>query len=133
MPIPWLTVLKSVPWIEVIRNAPKVVDAARRFWVTVRAERRPEQATLTPPVRPQEGTGGEHAVLRARVDALEGELEAVREQVMTSAELIRQLAEQNSGLIARVERNRRRMVWLAIASAISLVVAIAAIWVARRI
>jgi hypothetical protein len=128
-----MTVLKSVPWIEVIRNAPQVADAARRFWVTVRSERRPEQATLTPSVRLQAGPGGEHAVLRARVDALGGELKALHEQVMTSAELIRQLAEQNAGLIARVERNRRRTIWLAIATGISLAVAIAAFWLARAI
>ncbi len=131
MPIPWLTVLKSIPWIEVIRNAPQVAEAARRFWLTVRAERRPGPATVTPAVRSPSAIGSEHAVLRARLDALEGELKALHEQVLASSELIKELAEQNSGLVARVELHRRRAVWLALASMLSLAAAIVALWFAR--
>lgn len=127
MPIPWMTVLKSVPWIDVIRNAPQVVDAARRLWQSTRSDERARAAAPRAAVGPPTAAGGEHAVLRARVDALEGELRTLHEQVLASSELIRQLAEQQAGLVARVELNRRRTIRLAIAVAVSAAIAIAAL------
>lgn len=128
MPIPWMTVLKSIPWVEVIRNAPKVVDAARRLWTSVRSGRgASEVATVSPPT-PSAGDG---TVLRARLDAIEAELRELNEQGRATADLIKQLAEQNAGLVSRVELNRRRTVWLALTSGLSLAIALAAIWMAR--
>ncbi len=131
MPIPWLTVLKSVPWIEVIRNAPQVAEAARRLWLTIRSEPRADASALTPAMRPPSPTASEHAVLRARVDALTGEVKALHEQVVASSELIKQLAEQQAGLVARVELNRRRTIVLAVTTVIGFAAAVTAIWLSR--
>jgi hypothetical protein len=134
MPIPWMTVLKSVPWVEVIRNAPKVADAARKLWTTVRSDQAAARVGATTAASAGTvvagGSVSENVVLRARLDATEAELRELHEQVLASSELIKELAEQNAGLVARAELNRRRTLWLAVATVVSLVVAGAALWAA---
>jgi len=96
-----LTVLSNIPWGQVVDNAPKLAEGAARLWNAVRRKKGDADAGGSP-----------LETLQARVAALE-------EQVQASSELIKALAEQNARLVQTVERERRRLTRLAIASAAS--------------
>jgi hypothetical protein len=139
MAIPWLTVLKIVPWNDVIRNAPQLADTARKLWDASRSGKagkaspgRASGAAEIPATAGEPATlAAQNAALRARLEISEFELQELQQRVLASSALLNQLAEQNTSLIARVELNRRRTVWLAIASIISLLCAVTAIVLAR--
>lgn len=120
MPIPWLVMLQSVPWTDVIRNAPKVADAAKKLWSTVSG--RPDQTSVNSPF-PDEPPKSQPG-LEARVAALQETVSDLHNQMLASSELIKVLAEQNAQLIARIETNRVRMLWLSIAGGVTSVIAI---------
>lgn len=119
MAIGWLTVLKMVPWTDVISNAPVVAEGAKKLWKAV-AKKAPETAadagfvpgsasdTLDPPSL---------ASLQMQLTATEAAVADLRQQMLASSELIKELAEQNTQLIKRVETNRTRLVWLALFTA----------------
>jgi hypothetical protein len=108
MPISWLTVLQAVPWSEVIRNAPKVADGAKKLWSSVAGQ--PVQTAVGGGTSTQSPGDGSRDGLQARVDSLESTVAELHEQLLSSAELIKQLAEQNTLLVQRVEANRVRSV-----------------------
>jgi hypothetical protein len=108
MPISWLTVLQAVPWSEVIRNAPKVADGAKKLWSSVAGQ--PAQTTVGGGASAQSRGDGSLEGLQARVDSLESTVSELHDQLLSSAELIKQLAEQNTLLVQRVEANRVRSV-----------------------
>lgn len=137
MPIPWITVLKAVPWGDVISNAPVVVDGARKLWNTV-GRKVGRDAEASAPAAPPGGeasaapaapwdTATELARLQARLHANDTRLEALHDQMITSSELIKALAEQNGQLIARIDTMRRRGAWLAVGLVVTLVVALIAL------
>jgi hypothetical protein len=135
MAIPWLTVLKIVPWNDVIRNAPQLAEAARKLWDASRAGKTgqpvpapPAGGTVDAATADEPGTlAAQNAALRARLETSEFELQELQQRVLASSALLNQLAEQNTSLIARVELNRRRTVWLASATVVSLLVALSAL------
>jgi hypothetical protein len=49
--------------------------------------------------------------------ATEAAVADLRQQMLASSELIKELAEQNTQLIKRVETNRKRLLWLAVFTA----------------
>jgi hypothetical protein len=131
MAVGWLTVLQSVPWSDVIANAPKVAEGARKLWNTV-ARKQPADAqagvaSSSTPARP-----GDAAALQAQVSALEATVSELHGQMLASSELIKTLADQNTQLIARIEANRRRTLWLSVAVAVLAVVAIGALLLAAQ-
>lgn len=132
MPIAWLTVLKAVPWGDVISNAPVVVDGARKLWNTVgRKAGRDAEAPATTPSGPAAQAPLDPATalvqLQSRMDANDARLEALHDQMVTSSELIKALAEQNGQLIARIDTMRRRAAWLAVGLVVAIVVALIAL------
>jgi hypothetical protein len=106
MAISWLTVLQAVPWSDVIRNAPRVAEGAKKLWSTVGRKR-------------GRGSGAVIAERSSDPDLRLAELEAavteLHAQMQASAELIKELAEQNAQLVRRIESNRRRTIVLALA------------------
>lgn len=126
MAIPWIAVLSQVPWADVIDNAPKVADGARKLWTMV--VRRPAADAAD---------DSSHSTLQARTPAmldkrivtLEVQIAGLDAQMIASAELIKALAEQNAQLIARVERNRTHLLWLAVAALVTALAAVAALLV----
>lgn len=112
MAIGWLAVLQSVPWTEVVRNAPKVAEGAKKLWSTI-ARKGPAPgvaATAAPSaLMPEAQVIARH---EASLKALESVTADLREQMLASTELIKALAEQNTQLVARIEANRVRVLWL---------------------
>ena len=118
MGISWLTVLQAVPWSDVIRNAPKVADGAKKLWSSV-AGQQGQDASGEHGIAHEKGATSAEA-LQLRVDSLEATVSDLHGQLLTSAELIRELAEQNTRLVERVELNRVRavrMTWALVAVA----------------
>jgi hypothetical protein len=112
MAIGWLTVLKMVPWGDVIENAPKVATGAKKLWDTVGKKRAPQAPAATgtavanlPPDAP---------ALQAQIAELQLAMADLHQQMLQSSELIESLAVQNTQLIARIELNRKRLLWLAV-------------------
>ena len=111
----WMTVLKLVPWTEVIKNAPGVADGAKSLWDSVGRKpgavpdgvRGPDAAQ-----RALEADAPLAAVLQARLDDADAAIATLHEQMQASSTLIKALADQNTELVARVELNRRRVLWL---------------------
>ena len=125
MPISWLTVLQAVPWSDVIRNAPKVADGAKKLWSTVAGQPAQVPVDAGTPARSREDRSPE--VLQARIDALDATVADLHGQLLASAELIRELAEQNTQMVRRVELNRVRAVRLTWALAVVALVAVAGV------
>jgi len=120
MALGWLTVLQSVPWSDVIANAPKVAEGAKKLWGAMRKTPPGAQAsTATPPSD------------AARIAALEAGMADLNRQLLESAAIITSLAEQNTQLVQRIEANRRRLVWLAVLSCLSMVLAVVAMLIVR--
>jgi predicted RNase H-like nuclease (RuvC/YqgF family) len=123
MPIPWVTVLQAVPWSEVIRNAPKVAEGAKKLWNTVgkkQAEPAVTEASENLVVTPERKTDE----LQARVETLEETIEDLHGQMLAASQLIKELAEQNTQLIRRIETNRVHMIWLTITTSLTAVAAV---------
>lgn len=113
MAIGWLTVLQSVPWGEVVNNAPKVAAGAKKLWSVVgkKTPSTPGSAVETPVSR-SSGVQGPSA-LQSRIDELEAAVADMQGQMLVSSAVIKELAEQNTQLILRIETLRKRLGWLA--------------------
>jgi hypothetical protein len=115
MALGWLVILQSVPWAEVIKNAPKVAGAAKKLWNAVTKKSSPGAGSHS------SAEAGDHSSLRnmpgidARVNALEAEMADLKNQMVASTELIKELAEQNTQLVRRVEIHRVRLKWIIVA------------------
>ena len=113
MAIGWLTVLQSVPWGDVVNNAPKVAAGAKKLWSVVGKKAAPEarSAVESEVSRSPEAQGA--SALQLRLDELEAALADMQGQMVASSGLIKELAEQNTQLILRIETLRKRLGWLA--------------------
>ena len=129
-----ITVLSNIPWGQVIDAAPRLAEGAGRLGEAAKNLRKSKSAppdaaapsTANPPTDAEQ--------LKARVCELEGTVQELREQMQASAEVIKDLANQNSLLVQRVEISRSRLVRLAIACAACLLALAAAtvhLWFAR--
>ncbi len=119
MAIGWLTVLKMVPWTDVISNAPVVAEGAKKLWKAV-AKKAPATAADTgfePGSASDSLDPPSLTSLQMQLTATEAAVADLRQQMLASSELIKELAEQNTQLIKRVETNRARLVWLAVFTA----------------
>lgn len=118
MAVPWLLVLKSVPWSTVIKSAPMVAEGAKKLWNSVGRNEAQEVTPVwldEPPTAP----GGDRvATLQTRLYATQGAVKDLHQQMQASAELIKQLADQNALLIAGIEQNRVRLKWLTVVTVV---------------
>ena len=127
----WWTVLKTVPWSEVISAAPQVATGARRLWDTVNRKSGPSNgpemdATGFAP----EGFAQEQDViglLIARGEQVDLEVNDLRNQMRSASELIANLADQNAQLIARMDAQRQKMVWLGATAGLSALLSVVAL------
>ncbi len=134
MVVTWVTLLKTVPWTEVIANAPAITEGAKKLWNTV--ARKPgttdgaaESGTVQASSRTAVSGASEELLARvqAQVEVLNGRVTELESQMLTSTELIRAVADQNTELIARVEAHRRRLLWLTGGLAVVAVIAAVAL------
>jgi len=96
--IPWTSIASAIPWSEVISRTPEVLRGARKLW-----QRVGRKAEADAPAQPPLGATPEQ-----RVAALEARCRELEGRVQESTEVLAQVAEQQSGLIAEVARLHRR-------------------------
>jgi hypothetical protein len=128
MPIPWLSVLSNVPWKDVISTAPKVAEGAKKLWKAVGKKSGTAE---------ENGASAEHlasaenqtiATLDARIHGLKGDVAALNQAMLSSSELIKALAEQNTQLIRSIEIFRGRVLRLGLVTVISVIIALLALY-----
>ena len=107
-----ITGLKLVPWGKVLENAPMVADTAIKLWDKVASRPKPDSPPGAQTTAPANTSSSESDLLTARVQTLEERVKNLHDQMQASSELIKQLAEQNTQLVLRIEINRARLVRL---------------------
>lgn len=118
------SILANIPWGQVVDNAPVIAESAVKLWKAARRKKSaqsPEQDSEADAA--QTGSGS----LNERLVAMEEHIRSLEEQMSTSAELIKALAEQNALLVRRFELNNTRLRRLAVATAIGGVVLLGSI------
>lgn len=130
MAIGWLSVLSSVPWAQCISNAPKVVDGAKKLWNAVAKKSSSQKVSESNPQPFATSELQTLANLDARATAIEATVADLHSQMLASSELIKELAEQNTQLIQRIENNRVRLLWLSSAMCLAAIVALAGLFLA---
>ena len=101
MPIPWPAVFKAIPWTQVATAAPAILDQARKLVGKVRQKDTgpspTESSASSPPqVNP-------FLTVEARLSHVEGRIEGISEEALSSAELLKSLAEQNAQLVQAMD------------------------------
>ena len=122
MAIGWLALLKAVPWGEVVRNAPEIAENAKKLWGTV-ARKSPKQELEVRNAFTSEDQ--EINWLKERLITIEATYSELHNQMLTTSELIKALADQNTQLVKSIELNRIRILRLA---AISIFIGLIAVY-----
>ena len=112
-----LTVLANIPWGTVVENAPKVANGAAKLWSAVTRSNKADPLQEEQIAAVEQAAMSDTQRLSARLQSAEKRVSDLHEQMEACSALIKDLAEQNTLLIQRVELNRRRMVRLVIATA----------------
>ncbi|HEV2611841.1 MAG TPA: hypothetical protein VGU61_16360 [Noviherbaspirillum sp.] len=125
----WISALKLVPWADVVKNAPFVADSAKKLWKSVAKE---EAEPAPAPVETVQTLSPELQALQAmdsRIAFLENKVSTLQQEMVSSAELITALADQNAQLIKTTGELRSKMRLMAgaagvfaVATVVSLVV-----------
>lgn len=116
-----LTVLAQVPWGQVIDAAPKVAEGASRLWKNVKRRGQEDEATveeiLERSAADADSPDRSEALqaLGAQVQRLQQDVADLREEMQAATGLIKDLAEQNTALVQRIELNRRKLQRLTVA------------------
>ena len=113
----FVNVLTAIPWKQVVENAPKVADAAIRLWDSVngRNDKSPKQIESA-----HQPVVSETGLIKAEVSALAESLKTLETQMQASTLLIKDLAEQNTLLVQRVELSRVKHLRLVIAMGVAI-------------
>lgn len=102
MPVPWPAIFKAIPWGEVVAAAPKVLDQAKKL---VAAARRTDSGSSGG----AEASASDQAhvsplpAIEARISSVEGRIEDMAGEAVSSAELVKTLAEQNAQLVQALQ------------------------------
>jgi len=107
MTISLIAALKLVPWADVVSNAPLVVDGARKLWKVVGKKKTPATADNVEIEHELSPDAQAIAAVELRVSSLEADVADLQREMVSSAELIKALADQNAQLIKAVELQRR--------------------------
>ena len=116
-----ITVLSNVPWGQVIDAAPKVADGATKLWNAVTRRKKDEGGVSSDVSIAASATDVKSDPLyqiRADIESVNSSVGNLRDEMLAATELIKQLADQNTILVQRVELNRRRLVRMSYAAAI---------------
>jgi len=115
-----VTVLQLVPWGEVIKNAPKVADGAVKLWNSVSKKRVDGEtdSDVTDVMLATDMAAVEK--LEHRLHSAEQTITDLQAQVVQSAGVIKELASQNTQLVAQIESHRKAVTVLGVVLALSI-------------
>jgi hypothetical protein len=113
-----ITVLSNIPWGQVVENAPKVAEGAVKLWNSVTNRNKQDTIQDSQAAAAAENAHSETDRMKARLLALEDSIASLQDQMQASSALIKDLAEQNTQLVQRIELNRIRLVRYSVATAL---------------
>ncbi len=117
MAIPWLSALKVIPWGDVISHAPSVLEKARDLMARKPADAAPS-SMATPNTHDDVPSLGE---LKNRLLAASMQLNEVQQRQTELTQTVRELAEQNAGLVSAVSGLRQTLRFIVVGLALALV------------
>jgi hypothetical protein len=97
------TVLANIPWGQVVESAPKIAQGAGRLWETVRKPTPPSEASPEAPSELQQ--------LQLQAQALTAQVQSLEDEMRATAQLVKDLAEQNAMLVQRMQAQQRQARW----------------------
>jgi sigma54-dependent transcription regulator len=103
-----LSALSNIPWTQVVENAPWLAERAARLWNAVKPKKA-NQASGSNAKAVLDSALSATDDLKSRLVEMEEHVLRLEEQMATSAELIKVLAEQNTQLVRRIELNSVRL------------------------
>ena len=99
------TILANIPWGQVVESAPKIAQGAGRLWEKVRKRTEP----AVEPSGPGAGTPlPDLAQLQQQVASLQAQLCSLEDEMRTSAQLVKELAELNARLVEQLQALQRQ-------------------------
>ena len=119
MAVGWVAAFKTIPWAKVLSYAPLILQSATKLWNSV-AKKQPQ----TPLLESQQ-QGKTLSAIEARLSSLEQQTSQLRDEIVSSSELIKSLAEQNAELVQTVDILRKRthvLLWACGLTALAVVV-----------
>ncbi len=117
MAIPWLSALKVIPWGDVISHAPSVLEKARDLMARKPADAAPS-SMATPNTHDDVPSLGE---LKNRLLAASMQLNEVQQRQTELTQTVRELAEQNAGLVSAVSGLRQTLRFIVVGVALAFV------------
>lgn len=122
-----ITVLSNIPWGQVVENAPKVAEGAVKLWNSVTSRKKQDSIEDRQAAAAADEARSEADRLKDRLLSLEDSVASLQDQMQASSALIKDLAEQNTQLVQRIELNRIRLVRYSVATALQGGVLLAAV------
>ena len=136
MPISWMTAFKVIPWADVVSATPTVVKGAKKLWSTVKTQTTEAEAQhqQVEEIERQALSQNERlSAIEGQVRVLEQRTRELGEEAMSSSEVIRSLAEQNSRLVSAIEILRvRTRVLLLLSTGLGIGLLSVVVWVLLR-
>lgn len=129
MPVPWPAIFKAIPWGEVVAAAPKVLDQAKKLVAAARRTDSRPSAGAEASV-PAQASDRAPPAIEVRLSSVEGKLEDMAREALSSAELVKSLAEQNAQLVQAVQSlsSRVRRLNLIVVALLCIVIGGFVIW-----
>ncbi len=103
MAVNWLASLKDVPWSKVIGVAPTIVESGRKLWDKVASRSANENPGDTTQSLAQLPEPAAIAAIEARLVALEKKSAELREEAVSSFEVVRSIVDQNAQVVHAVD------------------------------
>ena len=103
MAVNWIASLKYVPWSKVISMTPAIVESGGKLWDRI-SNRQAQMSTAAtssaePPPPPAEAL----AALDIRVGTLEKQMAQLREETVSSFDVVRSIVDQHSQIVHAVD------------------------------
>lgn len=118
------TVLAHIPWGQVVESAPKIAQGAGRLWESVR--KRGDPAPASAQAAPEAPSDLQH--LQLQTQALAAQVQALEGEMRATAQLVKDLADQNAMLVERVQALQRQARWALGLAAVGLAGAAVTFW-----
>lgn len=103
MAINWIASLKDVPWSKVIGMTPAIVENGRKLWDKVSTKSGSESLADTTQNLAQLPASAAIAAIDIRISALEKKSAELREETVSSFEVVRSIVDQNAQVVHAVD------------------------------
>jgi hypothetical protein len=103
MPVNWINSLKDLPWSKVIGMTPDIVESGKKIWDKVATRTANEKSADTTQSLAELSAPAAIAALEIRVKAIERKSAELREEAVSSFEVVRSIVDQNANVVHAVD------------------------------